>query len=74
MNFNPGGVGLSSGMGFGRKQHLSPHDLYGLRRGTGWIWLAGLADPLPAAFPGYYDAKYWPELSRRARRDPYYRG
>jgi type IV secretion system protein VirD4 len=74
LNLNSGGVGLSSGAGFGRRQHLSPHDLYGIRRGTGWIWLAGLADPLPAAFPGYYDAKYWPELSRRARRDPYYRG
>ena len=40
---------------------------------TGWLrdmdssWAAGLADPIPAYFPGYYDVEL---LNRRARRKP----
>ena len=42
--------------------------------GRGSIWLAGLNDPLPAMFPPYYDDPLRPELKRRARANPYYRG
>jgi type IV secretion system protein VirD4 len=67
---NPGGGGTSGGGGFITRPTLSHADLYNLQPGTGFIWLHGLADPIPAVFPGYYSD---PVLSRRARRDPYVR-
>jgi type IV secretory pathway TraG/TraD family ATPase VirD4 len=67
---NPGGFGITGGGGYHTGRTLTAHDLYNLKPGTGFIWLAGLADPIPAAYPGYYTD---PVLSRRARRDPYVR-
>jgi type IV secretion system protein VirD4 len=74
LSLNSAGVGLSSGEGYGRRQYLMAQDLFGLKASpvpTGFIWLPGLASPVPAAYPGYYTD---PVLSKRARRDPYYRG
>ena len=71
LSLNGGGVGLSSGEGFGRRQYLMPQDLRNIRRGEGYIWIAGRNDPIPAMFPPYYDD---PVLSRRARANPYYKG
>jgi len=70
-SLNPGGAGLSSGDAYSRRPYLMPQDLYDIPPGQGYIWLAGLADPIPACFPPYYDD---PVLSRRARANPYYRG
>jgi type IV secretory pathway TraG/TraD family ATPase VirD4 len=74
LNLNPGGMGWSWGDVFTRRQYLMPMDLRNIPRGEGYIWLAGLNDPLPAMFPPYYDDPLRPELKKRARRDPYYRG
>jgi type IV secretion system protein VirD4 len=74
LNVNPGGLGWTTGKGYGRRQYLMPQDLRNIRRGEGFIWLAGLNDPLPAMFPPYYDDPLRPELARRARANPYYRG
>jgi alkanesulfonate monooxygenase SsuD/methylene tetrahydromethanopterin reductase-like flavin-dependent oxidoreductase (luciferase family) len=41
------------------------------RRGEGYIWLAGLNDPIPAMFPPYYNDPLRPELRRWARTNPY---
>lgn len=73
-NLNPAGVGWSSGDAFARRQYLMPQDLRNIRAGEGYIWLAGLNDPLPAVFPPYYDDPRRPELARHARANPYYRG
>jgi type IV secretory pathway TraG/TraD family ATPase VirD4 len=72
---NPGGAGTSSGDAFEIRPTLTHADLYNLPPGTGFIWLQGQADPVPAAYPGYWSREH-PEyrtLSRRARRDPYVR-
>ena len=74
-NTNPGGAGTSTGDAFEIRPTLTHADLYGLPPGTGFIWLQGESDPVPAAFPGYWSRAH-PEyrlLSRRARRDPYVR-
>jgi type IV secretion system protein VirD4 len=71
MNMNTNGTGLSFGEGYGRRQYLMPQDLRNLGRGEGYIWIAGLNDPIPAAFPPYYEH---PVLKQRARSNPYYRG
>jgi type IV secretory pathway TraG/TraD family ATPase VirD4 len=73
-NINPGGAGWSWGDAYNRRQYLMAQDLRNIRRGEGFIWLAGLNDPLPAMFPPYYDDPLRPELKRRARANPYYRG
>jgi type IV secretion system protein VirD4 len=70
-SFNQGGVGFTTGDVYSRRQFLMPQDLYGLPPGTGWVWLAGLPSPIPAAFPPYFSD---PQLARRARANPYYRG
>jgi type IV secretion system protein VirD4 len=70
-SLNSGGTGLSAGDAFTRRPYLMPSDLYGIPPGQGYIWLAGLADPIPAAFPPYFTD---PVLKRRARANPYYRG
>ncbi|MGA8614893.1 MAG: TraM recognition domain-containing protein [Xanthobacteraceae bacterium] len=69
-SMNAGGVGTSAGDAYHTQATLTHADLYNLKPGTGFIWLHGLADPIPAAFPGYYTDRV---LSRRARRDPYVR-
>ena len=74
INLNPGGPGWNWGEGYNRRQHLLPMDLRNIRIGEGYIWLAGLNDPIPAMFPPYYDDPLRPELARRARANPYYRG
>jgi type IV secretion system protein VirD4 len=74
VNINPSGFGTGTGNGYGRRQYLMPQDLRNIRRGEGFIWLAGLNDPLPAVFPPYYDDPLRPELARRARANPYHRG
>jgi type IV secretion system protein VirD4 len=74
LNLNPGGVGLSSGEAYGRRQYLMPQDLRNIRRGEGYIWLAGLNDPIPAVFPPYYADPLRPELAQRARANPYFLG
>jgi type IV secretory pathway TraG/TraD family ATPase VirD4 len=69
-SMNPGGTGMSGGDGYKSRPYLMPQDLYSIPAGQGYVWLSGLANPVPAAFPGYYTD---PVLSRRARRDPYVR-
>jgi type IV secretion system protein VirD4 len=71
MNINANGTGLSNGEGYTRRPYLMPQDLYGLPPGHGFVWAAGLADPIPAYFPPYWDVE---RLNRRARANPYYRG
>jgi type IV secretion system protein VirD4 len=71
MSINPGGIGLSNGEGYTRRPHLMPMDLYDLQPGHGYVWAAGLANPIPAYFPPYWDVE---RLNRRARANPYYRG
>lgn len=69
-SINQGGFGLSGGTAYHTVPTLTHGDLYNLKPGTGFVFLHGLADPIPAAFPGYYTD---PVLSQRARRDPYVR-
>jgi hypothetical protein len=69
-SFNPGGIGLSAGDAYHTRPTVTHADLYNLAPGTGFCWLAGMADPVPTAYPGHYTD---PVLSRRARRDPYVR-
>lgn len=69
-SLNPGGLGLSAGDAYHTRPTLTHSDLYNLQPGTGFIWLHGLADPIPASYPGWYTD---PVLSRRGRRDPYVR-
>jgi type IV secretory pathway TraG/TraD family ATPase VirD4 len=71
VNLNPGGAGWSWGDAYARRQYLMPMDLRNIRRGEGYIWLAGLNDPLPAMFPPFYDDPLRPELKKRARANPY---
>lgn len=71
LSLNPGGVGLSSGEAFTRRQHLTPHDLYGLRKWFGYVWVSGLSNAIPAYFPPYWDVEL---LAQRARANPFYRG
>jgi type IV secretion system protein VirD4 len=71
MNLNPGGVGMSNGEGYTRRQYLMPMDLYNLQPGYGYVWCAGLSNAIPAYFPPYWDVD---QLNRRARANPYYRG
>ena len=74
-NINPGRRGWTWGDIFTAPISELPQDLRNIRRGEGYIWLAGLNDPLPAMFPPYYDDPLRPELKRRrARTNPYYRG
>jgi type IV secretory pathway TraG/TraD family ATPase VirD4 len=68
-SINQGGIGLSAGDAYHTRPTLSHGDLYNLKPGTGFVFLHGMADPIPAAFPGYYATP----LARRARRDPYVR-
>jgi type IV secretion system protein VirD4 len=74
LNQNPGGLGWSWGDAFTRRQYLMPMDFRNNKNGEGFIWVAGLNDPIPAMFPPYYDDPLRPELARRARANPYYRG
>lgn len=69
-SMNTAGYSLNGGDAYTRRPHLMPGDLYDLKPATGFVWVAGMANPIPAAFPGYYTD---PVLSRRARRDPYVR-
>ena len=71
LQLNPGGVGISSGEGYTRRRYLTPSDLYDLPPGYGFVFMAGMADPIPARFP-----PYWTEeaTKSRARRNPFYRG
>jgi type IV secretion system protein VirD4 len=74
INLNPGGAGWSWGHAYTRRQYLMPQDFHNIPKGEGYIWLAGLNDPIPVMFPPYYDDPLRPELKRRARPNPYYRG
>lgn len=74
VNINPGGYGWGLGDIFTRRLYLMPQDLRTIPKGEGYIWLAGLNDPIPAMFPPYYDDPLRPELARRARANPYYLG
>jgi type IV secretion system protein VirD4 len=71
MTLNPGGIGLSNGEAYTRRQYLMPMDLYGLQPGYGYVWVAGLSNAIPAYFPPFFDVD---QLNRRARANPYYRG
>jgi type IV secretion system protein VirD4 len=71
VNVNPSGVGTTTGDGYGQRQYLMPQDLRNIKKGEGYIWLAGLNDPIPAIFPPYYND---PVLKHRARANPYYLG
>lgn len=71
-SLNPGGIGLSAGDAYHTQRTLTAADLYNLKPGTGFVFLNGLADPIPAVFPGYY-TNHDRTLASRARRDPYQR-
>jgi type IV secretory pathway TraG/TraD family ATPase VirD4 len=72
LNFNPGGgIGSTTGDAYGRRPALMPQDLRNIPPGQGYIWLAGLNDPIPAMFPPYHAD---PVLRRRARANPFYNG
>lgn len=71
LQLNPGGVGMSEGEAYARRPFLMPQDLYNLKPGFGYVFLPGLANPVPACFPPYWTM---PTLNRRARPNPYYRG
>jgi len=45
-----------------------PHELFGFEKGTGLLWLAGLADSVKFSAPGYYEI---PECRARALPNPY---
>ncbi len=70
LNVNPGGIGLSSGEGYTRRPYLMPQDLRNINKGEGYIWIAGMNNPIPAIFPPYHET----ELQYRARANPYYKG
>lgn len=70
LGLNPSGFNLTSGEAYGRRQYLMPQDLRNIRKGEGFIWTAGMNDPIPAIFPPYYETA----LRHRARRNPYYLG
>jgi type IV secretory pathway TraG/TraD family ATPase VirD4 len=71
LSINPGGLGMSEGEAYTRRPYLMPQDLYNLKPGYGYVFLPGLANPVPACFPPYWTN---PTLNRRARPNPYYRG
>lgn len=74
MNFNPGGtMGLSTGEGYTKRPYLMPQDLNNIPVGSGlgYVWAAGLSNPIPAYFPPYWDVE---TLNARARRNPFYKG
>jgi type IV secretory pathway TraG/TraD family ATPase VirD4 len=71
LQLNPNGVGVSSGEAYTRRRYLTPSDLYDLQPGYGFVWMAGLADPIPAHFLPYWTD---PVVSPRGRRNPFYRG
>jgi type IV secretion system protein VirD4 len=71
LSINPGGIGMSEGEAYTRRPYLMPQDLYNLKPGYGYVFLPGLANPVPACFPPYWKN---PTLNRRARPNPYYRG
>jgi type IV secretion system protein VirD4 len=71
LSLNPGGVGLSSGEAYGRRPFLMPQDLRNINNGEGYVWIAGMNNPIPAIYPPYHDD---PVLKLRARANPHYRG
>jgi type IV secretion system protein VirD4 len=71
LNLNAGGVGIGTGEGFTRRPYLMAQDLRNTPKGQGYVWIAGLNDPIPAMFPPYYED---PVLKQRARANPYFRG
>jgi type IV secretory pathway TraG/TraD family ATPase VirD4 len=68
---NSHGPGSSGGDAYTRRPFLMEQDLNNIPDGEGWIWLAGLNDPVPVIYPPYYRD---PVLNRRARANPFYRG
>lgn len=70
-NLNPGGIGVQNGEAYTRRQLLLPMDLYNLQPGFGYVWVAGLSDPIPTYYPPYWDVD---QLRKRSRRNPYYSG
>jgi type IV secretion system protein VirD4 len=73
-SINPHGPGGSGGDAYKQRPFLMKQDLNNIpdgQHGQGWIWLAGLNDPVPAIYPPYYSD---PVLNRRARANPFYRG
>jgi type IV secretory pathway TraG/TraD family ATPase VirD4 len=71
MSLNQGGVGLSNGEGYTRRNYLMPQDLFRLQPGFGYVWVAGLSNAIPAYYPPYFDVE---QLARRARANPLYKG
>jgi type IV secretion system protein VirD4 len=53
------------------RAHLLPHDLFGMREGSGVLWLAGLADTVMFVAEKYSELSVYAE---RAMKNPYYRG
>ena len=50
---------------------LVPHQFFALRDGCMFLWLARVADTIPAYAPAYYQVD---KLLARARRNPYFHG
>lgn len=65
---NSHGPGVSTGDAFKQRPFLMRQDLNDIPDGEGWIWLAGLKDPVPAIYPPYYKD---PVLNSRAQPNPF---
>jgi type IV secretory pathway TraG/TraD family ATPase VirD4 len=65
---NSHGPGVSMGDAFKQRPFLMRQDLNDIPDGEGWIWLAGLKDPVPAIYPPYHKDRV---LSARARSNPF---
>jgi type IV secretion system protein VirD4 len=70
-SMNSSGPGMSMGDAYTRRPFLMKQDLNNIPDGQGWIWLAGLNDPVPVIYPPYHSDRV---LGRRARANPFYRG
>lgn len=69
----PGGQSSSEGLSWHQIKvpFLDPHRFFALREGFMFLWLARVADTIPAYAPAYYQVD---KLVARARRNPYYHG
>lgn len=71
---NPRGeASLSEGLSWQQIKvpFLVPHQFFALREGFMFLWLARIANTIPAYAPAYYQVD---KLLARARRNPYFHG
>ena len=53
LSLNPGGVGISTGDGYSRRPYLMRQDFQNIPKGQGYLFLAGMSDPIPTIYPPY---------------------